>query len=120
VAEIDEVEIIGGEPRVPVRELRDRIREYLAGTGVVRGVLFGSFARGDADSVSDVDLMLIEPTTLPVLERGLRHLPLFRLGVGLDLLIYTPEEYERLKREGSSFIESVEREGVTVYSRREG
>ena len=119
MAEIDEVEIIGGEPRVPLEELRDRIREYLAGTSVMRGVLFGSFARGDADAVSDIDLMLIEPTTLPVLERGLQHLPLFTLGVGVDLLIYTPEEYERLKREGNAFIECVEREGVTIYARRE-
>ena len=117
---MNEVEIVGGEPRLSPQEVRDRISEYLAGTGVVRGVLFGSFARGDADALSDVDLVLIEPTTLPMVERGLRHMPLFRLGVGVDLLVYTPEEYERLKREGNSLVERVEREGVTIYARREG
>lgn len=81
--------------------------------------MFGSFARGDADVASDVDVILIEPTSRPFIERGLAHLPLFRIGLGVDLLVYTPEEYERLKAEGHPFIERVEREGITVYARSE-
>ena len=69
--------------------------------------------------MSDVDLVLIERTSRPFLERGLEHLPLFRLGVGVDLLIYTPEEYEQLKRDGNPLIERVEQEGVTIYARPE-
>ena len=46
-------------------------------------------------------------------------LPLFRMGLGVDLLVYTPEEYERLKAEGHPLIERVEREGITVYARSE-
>ncbi len=80
-------------------------------------MLFGSYARGEADAFSDVDLLLIEPTELPFVERGLRHLPLFAFGVGLDLLVYTPEEWERLRREQSPFAERVEREGIVVYAR---
>jgi hypothetical protein len=67
-----------------------------------------------------VDLVLIEPTSRPFLERGLDHLPLFRLPVGLDLLVYTPEEYARLKGEGNALIARVEREGAIVYERPEG
>jgi len=73
--------------------------------------------RGEADAFSDVDLVLIEPTTLPFVERGLRHLPLFALGVGLDLLVYTPEEWEKLRRERNPLAERVEREGIAVYAR---
>ncbi len=109
--------IVGGAPRASLDALVERMRGHLEATNVERAIVFGSFARGDADEVSDLDLVLIEPTSDPFVERGLAHLPLFRLGVGVDLLVYTPQEYERLKQEGNPLIERVEREGVTVYAR---
>jgi predicted nucleotidyltransferase len=116
---MDQVEVVKGPAPVSPEEVRRRIREYAAGVGVARAIVFGSFARGDADVVSDVDVILIESTSRPVLERGLAHLPLFRMGLGVDLLVYTPEEYERLKAKGHPLIERVEREGITVYARSE-
>ena len=55
----------------------------------------------------------------PPWRRGLAHLPLFRIGVGVDLLVYTPEEYDRLRADGHPLIERAEREGITVYARPE-
>jgi predicted nucleotidyltransferase len=114
-----DVEIVGGSAGLPAEEIRQRIREYLASREVVRAILFGSCARGEADSFSDVDLVLIESTPRPFTERGLAHLPLLHIGagVGADLLIYTPEEFEALARDGNPLIERVEREGVVVYER---
>ena len=116
----DSIEVIGGPPRVPLARLRAGIAAYLRGSRVERALLFGSYARGDADIASDLDLILIEESSLPFLERGRAHRPLFRLGVGVDLLVYTPEEYERLRTEGNPLIERAEREGVTIYARNEG
>ena len=113
------VEIVKGAPALSLDELRPRICQYLAGTDVLRAVVFGSYARGDADEASGLDLLLVERTALPFVERGRRHLPLFRLGLGVDLLIYTPDEYEHLKLEGHALIERVEREGITIYARSE-
>jgi uncharacterized protein len=118
-AHVDEIEIVKGVPVPSLDEVRRRIREYAAGTGVARAIVFGSFARGDADLASDVDVILIEPTSRPFLERGLAHMPLFRIGVGVDLLVYTPEEYDRLRADGHPLIERAEREGITVYARPE-
>jgi predicted nucleotidyltransferase len=116
---MSDIYVEAGPPLVPFEEIRKRIQEHVQGTGVVRAILFGSFARGEADFASDVDLVLIEPTAAPFVERGRSHLALFQMGVGLDLLVYAPEEYERLKREGNPFIARVEREGVTIYARPE-
>ncbi len=113
----NEVLIVSGPPRVSREALLRALREYLAGSAVERAVVFGSFARGDADEASDLDLMLVEPTERPPLERGLAHLPLFRLGVGVDLLVYTPEEHALLAAQHHPLIERIESEGITIHAR---
>ncbi len=75
-----DVVIHGGAARLTVDEIRRRVAAHLSGSRVDRAILFGSFARGQADVASDVDLVLIEATDLPFVERGLQHLPLFRWG----------------------------------------
>lgn len=116
---VDTVEVIGGRALFSGSELRRRLGAYFATTGVERAVLFGSYARGEEDEVSDVDLLVVERTALPFVERGRAHLPLFRIGLGVDLLIYTPEEYERLRARANPLIERIEREGVVVHERSE-
>jgi predicted nucleotidyltransferase len=112
--------ILRGAPRVSLDVLTQQIRTYLAGTQVERAVVFGSFARGEADVASDLDLVLIESTSRPFVDRGRAHLPLFRLGIGVDLLVYTPPEYARLAQECNPLIERIEREGVLVYTQSAG
>lgn len=115
-----DVHIIAGPSPVSREELERRIRQALAGTAVERAILFGSFARGTADALSDVDLVLIERTDRPFVERGLSHRALFRLGVGIDLLVYTPEEWARMREAENPLAERVDWEGVVVYARPEG
>ena len=66
----------------------------------VEAVIFGSTAVGEADEYSDLDLVLVRETELPFVERAKEVLPLLRESGGADLLIYTPEEYERERRRG--------------------
>ncbi|TMA74903.1 MAG: nucleotidyltransferase domain-containing protein [Deltaproteobacteria bacterium] len=60
--------------------------------------LFGSWARGDADALSDVDLIVVAPSTRPFVDRFRDYPELLRSPVGIDLLIYTPEEFSRERR----------------------
>jgi predicted nucleotidyltransferase len=87
--------------------------------GAQRAVAFGSFARGTQDAHSDLDLAVVLETDLPRLER---HLPLAGLfeasPVGLDLLVYTPEEFERGVALGYDIFDAIRREGVTIHQRR--
>lgn len=117
---VADVHVIGGPAPVSLDVMCSRIGRYLAGTEAVRAILFGSYARGEEDEASDLDLVIVESTNRPFVERGLAHLELFRLGVGLDLIVYTPEEYARLLADGNPFVERIEREGRVIHARSSG
>src|SRR2546428_7690825 len=57
-------------------------------------ILFGSAAQGELHEWSDLDLVVIKRTDKPLLERIEEALRLVRPKVGLDVLVYTPDETE--------------------------
>lgn len=81
-----------------------------------RIVLFGSRVRGDADEYSDYDLVVIKHTDRPFLERLRDMVPyLVKFTRPVDILVYTPEEFDRMGETGLGWV--VRREGVTLYER---
>lgn len=81
-----------------------------------RIILFGSRARGAADEQSDYDIILIKRTTLPFLERLWEVVPfLARFERAVEVLVYTPEEFEQMRETGIGWV--AHREGVVLYER---
>ena len=75
---------------------------------------FGSHARGEAGFGSDLDLVaVVEDSDVPRMERN-RDWPFERLPVPADLLVYTVEEWSRLRRRGGRFARVMESEVVWV------
>jgi predicted nucleotidyltransferase len=67
--------------------------------------LFGSHARGTADEHSDVDVIIVAPSERPFVERFKDYLPaVLASSVGVEMFVYTPEEFERMKREERPFL----------------
>ena len=63
------------------------------------------FARGTAWEGSDIDMMVVTPTDRPFVERFRDCLPaIVNAGVGVDLLVYTPEEFARMQAEERPFL----------------
>lgn len=82
-------------------------------------VLFGSYARGDAQEDSDVDLLIIAESNLPRFKRSRELYKLLRpYPFPMDLIVYTPQEIEKGKKSPVSFVSRVLREGEVVYDRR--
>lgn len=98
-----------------------RLVEALRAYQPERVYLFGSWARGEEDDLSDLDVVVIKRTTLPFFERlreVAKALPLTEGGV--DVLVYTPDEFEAMQREGNAFAEMIAEEGRLIYARQTG
>ena len=82
-------------------------------------VLFGSYARGDQNPGSDVDVALLAdgPDKKSALDSSIAaHASEFRsrFGASLSALSYTREEAERLWETSSELAESLHRDGIVV------
>jgi predicted nucleotidyltransferase len=76
--------------------------------------LFGSHAKGNADQCSDFDLIIVYSTTKPFLDRLKELYTLWTMGKGVDILAYTPSEFEEMKKH-NSFVQDVIKEGILLY-----
>ncbi|CAB4813848.1 unannotated protein [freshwater metagenome] len=100
-------------------ELIDRLRDRL---GSLRGMraawLFGSVARGDAGSSSDVDLLVVvDDLEAPDLRNGLTLLAgdvLDWTGNALQVVEHTPTSWRRLLRSGNGLVDEVRRDGIAL------
>jgi predicted nucleotidyltransferase len=94
----------------------ERFRSVLsARADVVRVVLFGSAARDRVSARSDLDLIIVQRTGLRFLDRLDEMYRLLVPRVACDILVYTPEEYERLSGE-SRLVMRANREGKVLYA----
>jgi len=85
-------------------------REAPRHAGLLRLGYFGSYARGDAGVGSVLALLaVVESSNLPFERRALDW-DLLELPVPAEILVYTCEEWERLRRDGGRFARTVERE----------
>ena len=76
-------------------KLIQQINEALVPYQAERIYLFGSLARGEADDLSDVDLVIIKRTREPFWDRlrEAARLVFDAIHRGEDILVYTPEEF---------------------------
>ena len=78
--------------------------------------VFGSYARGDADEGSDLDLLVVERE---VHDKAAEYLKLHRavgsVGVGVDVLVFSREEFERRSQVPGTVPYWAKKEGKLLY-----
>lgn len=98
--------------------IREMVRRIVEAVNPERVIMFGSRARGEGRPDSDVDLMIIAPSELPVWRRTMPlYMLLGGLGLAKDLLWWTPEEVEEWREVRSHIISWALREGKVLYER---
>jgi predicted nucleotidyltransferase len=85
-------------------------------------ILFGSYARGEENVESDLDLLIIqEPPFKPegsrLKEMGMLWRLLADIRIPKDILIYTPEEVTKWKSSLNHIIPTALHEGIVLYER---
>ena len=81
-----------------------------------RIIIFGSFARGDWDEMSDIDVIVVYRTNKSFLDR-LKELYLsWDIPKAVDILAYTPEEFEQMFQQ-NVFIQEALNTGEVLYER---
>jgi predicted nucleotidyltransferase len=79
--------------------------------------LFGSFAWGNPDEESDIDLLVIieHSDEKPYRRARIGIEFLSGLKIPKDILVYTREEFENLAQDFSTLCHKVKKEGIKLY-----
>lgn len=81
-------------------------------------ILFGSHARGEAGPDSDVDLLVVMPVEGSKRQKAIEiDRALTDRRIPLDLILVTPEDFERGRHEIGSVLRPVALEGRVMYDR---
>ncbi|MBT9131097.1 MAG: hypothetical protein DDT42_01921 [candidate division WS2 bacterium] len=96
--------------------LKEAIRQ-LKDLGALKVILFGSYSSGVIRRWSDLDLLVVMPSTKSGKEWFKDIYDKIDIEVAVDILPFTEEEF-RMKIETSSFIRHAIRTGRVVYEER--
>ena len=81
--------------------------------------LFGSYATGQANEDSDIDLLVVKETSEPKYKRSIE---IQRLLIGsklpVDIVVYTNDEFEKEKSNVYSFVNSAIQGAQLMYERK--
>lgn len=96
--------------------LHDAVHQLSAMPEVSKVVLFGSYAAGRQDLLTDLDLIVVMDSQLDFVERNAGLARRLHVGVALDLLAYTPDEMERTRER--PFMRRALETGRVLYERQ--
>ena len=96
------------------REVLPRLTAAFAPSRVIA---FGSRVRGDALKDSDLDVIVVAEAfaAVPWLDRPVRVAEACDIRFGVELLCYSPEEYER-KRSELGIVQTAHAEGLVLMA----
>jgi len=101
---------------LPEEMLQEIIRRVVEIAEPQRVILFGSAARGDMSSNSDVDLLVIKGGEFDYYGlMGDIYMNLHGVGQGVDVILATPEQVDKYQNTHCLVIAPALREGREVY-----
>ncbi len=100
---------------VSKQKIKAQLLPLIRKNSVKKVILFGSYATGKATRKSDLDLLIIMDTHKRFFNRHDDFEDIYQAfkGLAIDLLIYTPEELERISHR--PFIREILHQGEVMY-----
>jgi uncharacterized protein len=82
-------------------------------------ILFGSYATGNPNIDSDLDLLIIKDSNLPRHKRSFEiQKSLIGSRIPMDIIVYTNKEFEKERKEKYSFLNSAIKISKVLYERK--
>ena len=109
-----------------INTVLDRLIYSLKPSDPYRIVLFGSYANGNPNENSDIDIMVIldnNHISRTYEERLNKKIFVRKLvleinrKIPLDILVYSKEELNKIKEQGNYFIDEIEKTGKIIYEK---
>ena len=101
--------------RAQLKQFLGALRPLLLRNGVSAAWIFGSRARGTAVPESDIDVMMVARTDRAFVDRFRDYMPaLLESNLGVDMLVYIPEEFKRMRTEERPFIVDALEEALPI------
>ena len=91
-----------------INEVVKRLKPHLV-------LLFGSFATGDINEGSDIDILIVANFNEDFLERIGTLMDINTFKIPIEPVGYTPEEFDEMKRRKNAFIMEVLEKGKVLY-----
>ncbi len=79
-------------------------------------IVFGSLAGQEVLEWSDLDIVVVRDTPLRFFDRIAELIQVLRPQVGVDLLVYTPDEWNRLIKENLFIRQEIYEKGKELYA----
>lgn len=99
-------------------KISDIVKKIVIGYNPDKIILFGSYATGNPNEDSDLDLFVIKETDLPRPQRTVQvRKMIYGSMVPIDLIVYTPKEIDESKNNRFSFVYEVLNSGKILYER---
>ena len=99
-----------------IGQIRESLAPLIERAGARKAVVFGSYARGNADRYSDLDIIIVHNTDKGFFDRASDFREVRSAWPrSLDMLIYTPDELDEMISQRRPFIEIALEEGVVIY-----
>ena len=96
--------------------LKQLVERIVAATKPSRVIVFGSYGRNNANEGSDLDIMVIKPeVTNKGAEMVRLHEVVGDVGTGVDVLVYSDDEFDRRSRVPGTVLYWARKEGRPVY-----
>ena len=96
--------------------LSQMVQRLVAAANPRKIILFGSYARGEADEGSDLDVMVIEEQVADMGREMVRLRQIIgNMETGVDVLVYSEQEVARRGQVAGTLIHEALREGRVLY-----
>jgi predicted nucleotidyltransferase len=96
--------------------LQQVVERIVAAAKPSRVILFGSYGRDSADEDSDLDIMVVKAEVTDKAAEMVRlHEVVGDVGTGVDVLVYSEEEFERRSQVPGTVLYWARKEGKPLY-----